>query len=213
VEWSKHLKEEANISDRYLQGLHEEEKASLVSQMMLQMHKQNRRGKAATAFTAAIRLEFAERRLSITFLDSALVSTARSSCKMTPAELREKRNSKPTHTVKLPFSENTLADMRSRLWDNLSWSDQDKEKRMRNLGCKWGYGLRARVEECTRAEPGKSDHCMRLDDLTFIVEGATVAQTLSGCSLIGTGAENSAAVLRQIAPGKSHSGAGPYGMS
>jgi hypothetical protein len=54
---------------------------------------------------------------------------------------------------------------------------------------------------------------MRLDDLKFIVEGATVAQTLSGSSLIGTGAENLAAVLRQIATGKSHSGAGPYGMS
>jgi hypothetical protein len=55
-------------------------------------YKQNRRGKAATAFTAAIHVEFAKRRLSTTFLDSAVVSTARSSCKMTPAELRERRN-------------------------------------------------------------------------------------------------------------------------
>jgi hypothetical protein len=115
VEWSKHLKEEANISDPYLQGLHEDEKASLVSLMMLRRHKQNRRGKAATAFTAAIRLEFAKRRLSTTFLDSAVVSTARSSCKMTPAELREKRYSEPTHTVKLPISEDILTGVRSRL--------------------------------------------------------------------------------------------------
>jgi hypothetical protein len=44
LEWSKHLKEEANISDPYLHGLHEDEKASLVSLMMLRRHKQNRRG-------------------------------------------------------------------------------------------------------------------------------------------------------------------------
>jgi hypothetical protein len=198
VEWSKHLKEEANISDPYLQGLHEDEKASLVSLMMLRRHKQNRRGKAATAFTAAIRLEFAKRRLSTTFLDSAVVSTARSSCKMTPAELREKRYSEPTHTVKLPISEDILTGMRSRLWDNLSWSDEDKEKRMTYLGCMWGFEIGARVGEYTRAEPGKPDHCIRLDDLTFIVEGATVTQTLSGSSLAGTGAANSVAVLRQI---------------
>jgi Phage integrase family len=37
-----------------------------------------------------------------------------------------------------------------------------------------------------------------LDDLTFIVEGATVTQTFSGSSLVGTGAANSVAVLRQI---------------
>jgi hypothetical protein len=100
-------------------------------------------------------LEFAKRRLSTTFLDSAVVSTARSSCKMTPAELREKRYSEPTHTVKLPISEDILTGVRSRLWDNLSWSDEDKEKRMTYLGCMWGFELGARVGEYTRAEPGK----------------------------------------------------------
>jgi hypothetical protein len=98
--------------------------------MMLRRHKQNRRGKAATAFSAAIRLEFAKRRLSTTFLDSAVVSTARSSCKMTPAELREKRCSEPTHPVKLPISEDMLTGTRSRLRDNLSWSDEDDKPRV-----------------------------------------------------------------------------------
>jgi hypothetical protein len=133
VEWSKPLREEANISDPYLQGVHEEEKASLVSLMMLRKYKQNRKGKAATAFTAAIRLEFAKKRLSSTFLDAAVVTTARASCRMNPAELRERRNSEPTHTVKLPISEDILQGMRARLWDGLSWCDDDKEKRMSYL--------------------------------------------------------------------------------
>jgi hypothetical protein len=198
IEWSKHLREEANISDPYLKGVHEDEKAALVSLMMLRRHKQNRRGKAATAFTAAIRLEFAKRRLSTTFLDSAVVTTARTSCKMTPAELREKRNSEPTYSVKLPISEDVLADMRTRLWNNLDWSDEDKEKRMKYLGCMWGFELSARVSEYTRAEPGGSDHCIRLDDLTFIIEGHAVTQTISGGSLADNGATTSAAGLGRI---------------
>ena len=94
----------------------EEEKASLVGLMMLRRHKRNSRGKAATAFTAAIRLEFAKARMPTAFLDSAVISTARASCQMTPAEL--------------PISEDILTEMRSRLWDNLSWSNVDKEKRI-----------------------------------------------------------------------------------
>ena len=107
MEWTQHLKDEVNIEDPYLQGVSEEEKASLVGLMMLRRQKRNARGKAATAFTAAIRLEFAKARLSTEFLDSAVVATTRTSCKMTPAEQREKRTSAPTHSVKLPISEDT----------------------------------------------------------------------------------------------------------
>ena len=81
--------------------------------MMLRRHKRNSRGKAATAFTAAIRLKFAKARMPTVFLDSAVISTARTSCQMTPAELRERRNSAPTHTVKLPISEDILTEIKA----------------------------------------------------------------------------------------------------
>lgn len=176
----------------------EEEKASLVSLMMLRRHKKNRRGKAATAFTAAIRLEFAKERLSTAFLDSAVVSTARTSCQMTPAELREKRNSAPTHTVKLPISEDVLMEMKARLWDGLSWSDSDKEKRMRYMGCMWGFEMGARVSEYTRAEPGGSDHCVRLDDLTFIVETEGATRSVLGSDLAALNLLETAGGLSRI---------------
>ena len=82
AEWAQHLKDEVNIEDPYLRRASEEEKASLVGLMMLRRHKRNARGKAATVFTAAIRLEFAKARLSTEFLDSAVVVTTRTSCKM-----------------------------------------------------------------------------------------------------------------------------------
>ena len=198
VEWTNHLKQEANINDPYLQGVHEDEKASLVSLMMLRKYKHNRRGKSATAFTAAIRLEFAKKRLSSTFLDDAVVSTARASCKMKPAELRERRNSEPTHTVKLPISEDIFVGMRARLWDGRSWCDSDKEQRVKYLGCLWGFEMGARVSEYTRAEPGGSDHCIRLDDLTFIIETPTVTETLSGGSLAADASVGTPAGLMRI---------------
>jgi hypothetical protein len=49
---------------------------------------------------------------------------------------------------------------------------------MKYLGCMWGFELRARVGQYTRAEPGESNHCVRIDDLTFIVEISTVTQTV-----------------------------------
>ena len=141
-----------NSEDPY--GVSEEEKASLVGLMMLRRHKRNARGKAATAFTAAIRLEFVKSRLFTDFLNSVVVATTRTSCKMTPAELRKKRNSAPTHTVKLPITEDILTKIWARLWEGLSWSDSDKEKRVRYLGCMWGHDMGARVSEYTRHEPG-----------------------------------------------------------
>ena len=152
LEWAQHLKDEVNIEDPYLRGVTEEEKASLVGLMMSRRHKRNARGKAATAFTAAIRLEFYQKaRLSTELLESAVVATTRTSCRMTLAELREKRNSAPTHSLKLPISEDILTEMRVRLWEGLSWSDSDKEKWVRYLGCMWGFDMGARVSEYTRA--------------------------------------------------------------
>ena len=165
---------------------------------MLRRYKRNIRGKAATAFTAAIRLEFAKARMSTAFLDSAVIATTRTSCQMSPAELREQRNSASTHSVKLPISEDILAEMRYRLWDNVTWSDSDKEKRMTYLGCMWGFEMGARVSEYTRAEPRGSDHCVRVDDLTFIVQTPGGKQTVAGSSLAGLNTVDSAEGLKQI---------------
>jgi hypothetical protein len=108
-----------------------------------------------TAFTAAVRqTRVREVQTVPAFLDSTVVATTRTSCKMTPTELREKRNSAPTYTV----SEDTLTEMRSRLWEGLSWNDSNKEERVKYLGCMRGFNIGARVSEYTRAEPGGSDH-------------------------------------------------------
>lgn len=167
--------------------------------MMLRRHKQNRRGKAATAsFVAAIRLDFVKRRLSKTFLDAAVVTTARTSCRMTLAELREERNSEPTQSVKLSICEEILLEMRPRLWNNLSWSDTDEERRMKYLGCMWSFEMGARVSDY---ESGTRDydHCVRLDDLRFTIKIPGVTKAVSGSSLAALDIVDSAEGLRQIA--------------
>ena len=126
----------------------EEERASLVGLMMLRRHKRNARGKVATAFTAAIRLVFAKARLSHSGLPGLHGSCYHEGLsKMTPAELREKRNSAPTHTVKLPISEDILTEMRARQWERLLWNGSDKENRVRY--CIWGFDTGARVSAYT----------------------------------------------------------------
>lgn len=37
------------------------------------------------------------------------------------------------------------------------------------IGCMWGYDHSARVSEYTTAENGAENHCIRVDDLTFVL--------------------------------------------
>jgi hypothetical protein len=61
------------------------------------------------------------------------------------------------------------------------------------------FGMHVGIRDgYTRAEPGGSDHCIRVDDLTFIIETPIVARTLSGGSQTAHGSAESQAGLRQI---------------
>jgi hypothetical protein len=79
--WREFVRVETGSDDPFLQkDMTDIEKAGLVSLMMMRRHQRGKRGKAATSFTAAIRLMFARRMLPTGFLDSAVIATARSSC-------------------------------------------------------------------------------------------------------------------------------------
>jgi hypothetical protein len=84
---------------------------------------------------------------------------------------------------------------------------------MKYLGCMWGFEIGARVGEYTRAEPAGSDHCNRIDDLTFVIETPGATKTVSGGNLAGMDVVNSAAGLKQITAQRSLFKAGPYGKS
>ena len=103
-----------------------------------------------TAFTAGIRMRFAQETLSTAFLDSAVIATSRTSCKLKPAELRERRNSGGSKSAKLPVCESILTDMRAELWAGRTWDDRDIQSRMVYLGCMWSFEMGARVSEYTQ---------------------------------------------------------------
>ena len=172
-----------NQDDPFLSAIGEDEKAFLVSLMMLRKHHARHRGKAATSFTAGIRMRFARETLSTGFLDSAVIATARTSCLMKPEELREKRNSGLSCIVKLPICESILAEMRQRLWVGRSWGYTDLAIRMTFIGCMYGFELTARVGEFTYKENGGTDHCIRTDDLSFAVETALESKSVVGSAL------------------------------
>jgi hypothetical protein len=86
--WVSFLKSETTLSDPLLKGHADEDKASLVC---LLLHLKELRGKAATS-AAGLRLFFAKNLQSTAFLDAAVISTARQACRLTPEELRAKRD-------------------------------------------------------------------------------------------------------------------------
>ena len=183
--WFVEFMKEKGSDDPYMRGMTQQEKAATVSLFMISRYIKGKRGKAASAATAAIRLRLSQEMLDTTFLDSAMVSTARSACLLNPAELRERRSSAPTCSVKLPVCEEFIANMRERLVVNRTWCEADMKHIMLYTGCMYGYEFAARLGEYTKPEPGNTDHCVRTDDLSFEVVSPSGNFRVAGSALIG----------------------------
>ena len=120
--------------DPFMRTLTPEERAGMVSLFMMSRHIAGMRGKAASAVTAAIQLHFSQEMLDTAFLDSAVVSSARTACLPNPKELRERRDSGPESTVKLPVCEGMIIGMRERLVANRTWCEADMKSIMLYTG-------------------------------------------------------------------------------
>lgn len=182
--WAAFLKAEVFLEDPYMKTL-------LVGMMMLRRRQAGHRGKKATGFTAALRRELVIEGVSTDFMDSRTVTTSRAACQMTPHELRAQRGAGTNSTVKLPICESILSSMRTRLWEGRGWEGLDMQARMAYLGCMWGFELGARVSEYTQPEPGATDHCVRMDDLTFMVVILGESVNVTGSTLATLGLHNS----------------------
>lgn len=158
LEWGK---------DPYLRDMSETEKASTVARYLQSRYDEGARGKSATSVTAGLRLAFTSALLPSGFLDSPIISAARTACRLNTTELREKRSNGQSETVKLPFCESILFRMRLRLWAGVSWDRSGIDKRMVYLASMWAYNMDARVSEYTAPERGGEDHSVRAGDLDF----------------------------------------------
>ena len=181
--WKKFLSNESATSDPFLKGVDDDEKSALVGLFLLRRYEAGHRGKSATSVTAGIRLRFTQELESTTFLDSAIITTARTSCKLSPTELRTIRNAGASDSVKLPICAAILTDMRERLWNGHSWNGTGVKSRMAYLGCIWGFDQSVRISEYTRPEPGSVDHCVRVDDLTFYMSIPSLINGIVGSEL------------------------------
>ena len=155
----------------------------MVSLLLMSRHVAGKRGKAASAVTAAIRLRFSQEMLDTAFSNSAVMSSAWNACLSKPKELRERRDSAPASTVKLPVCEEIITGMRERLVANRTWCEADMKSIMLYTRCMCGFEFAARVGEYTKGEQGNTDHCVRTDDFTFAVETQTGHFSIVGSAL------------------------------
>lgn len=176
------VKKETGSDDPFLTECTDDEKASLVALMMMRRHEAGKRGKAATAFTAAVRQMYARMMRATTFFDSSIIATARTSCLMKPSELRALKDSGPAATVKLPICEGMLTDLRVRSWPE-GWSDESKKLKSAYVGTMYGFETAGRISEFTHCERDSQDHCARVDDFTFTVELSGTTKNVLGSGL------------------------------
>jgi hypothetical protein len=176
------VKAETGSDDPFLTGYTDDEKASLIALMMMRRHEAGKRGKGATAFTAAVRQMYAKTMRSTTFFDSSIIATARTSCLMKPSELRALRDHGPQASVKLPICEGILTDLRVRSWPE-GWSDGAKKLKAAYVGTMYGFETAGRIGEFTHCEIGNQDHCARVDDFTFTIEARGATRNILGSGL------------------------------
>lgn len=168
--WTAFLHAESYGRNPYLIDVPEATKTALVGLFLFRRYQAGARGKAAYSVTSGIRMRFAQKLLSTEFLESPVIHTARSACRLSPRELRSRRDAAALNTsVKLPICEGILVAMRVRLWVETPWFLSVPPGCLAYIGCMWGYDQSARVSEYTTPENGAEDHCIRIDDLTFVM--------------------------------------------
>lgn len=178
--WSVFLLEEIGERDPLLREFEEGDKAALVGLFLLRRYEVGLRGKAAASVTASLRLHFCKNLQSTTFLNSAVIEAARTACRMTPAEMRERRDASATHTVKLPYCLSLIMDMRACVWAGKGWSQAELKEKVVYLACMWGYDLGARVSEYTKPEGKAQDHSVRVHDLSFTMDRGSGWERVTG---------------------------------
>jgi hypothetical protein len=86
--------------------------------------------------------------------------------------------------VKLPICGSILDNIREHLWSNKTWDARGLRDRMTFLVCVWGFDQSARVSEYTAPERDATDHCIRIDDITFHFRTPTGTTGLTGSDMI-----------------------------
>ena len=180
LKWCRFLFDDLDTEDPLLGDCMEEDKPVIVGLFLQLRYDEGMRGKQATSVTAGIRLKFVAALRSTAFLDSAIVTAARTACRMSTTELRAKKDLGPSTSVKIPLCESLLKDMRVKLWAGRGWGREDIDCKMTYIGCMWGYDMDARISEYTAHEAGAEDHCVRCRDLVLGVRGPTGSYQIEG---------------------------------
>ena len=163
---------DARRRDVFLEGMKSDTERAVRLALFFKERYENggMRGRQATAVSAGIRHHFAAALKSVDWFESQIVASARAACRLSCDELREqKKGAKRKATV--PVSEDMIAAARVRLWEGKGWGWGDVDDRMTYVGLMWGFDQVARVSEYTSAETAAEDHCVRLWQLTFIIDG------------------------------------------
>jgi hypothetical protein len=171
----------------------------LVCRHIKAQYEDGKRDKKAHKGTAAIRYFFTVAGLAVTWLGSVgnpnpMIQAARRAAGSNTDELRSAAQ-KRSSTVKLPVFSELMDKLEEELWTNQEWEWSKKPDKGVNgkqtfMGIWWAYDLCVRVGEYTSSKKGDADHCIRANELTFVLvrplnaNGRTVSSVTGGSTLM-----------------------------
>jgi hypothetical protein len=171
--WNDYLRSLSSPGDKldpYLQkAADDKERACRVGLFLKDRYEvKGLRDRAATGVIAHIRYHFSIALHPTEFFDTQIITGVRKACRMTTAELKQKRNNNKA-TTKLPVCEDILYVIRAKLFEGNPWTSIHLDNRMTYMGAMWGFDVGVRIGEMTAPEKGCTDHNIRADEIVFIL--------------------------------------------
>ena len=96
------------------------------------------RDRAATGVVAHIRYYFSIALHPTEFLDTQIITGVRKACRMTTAELKQKKRNNHA-TAKLPVCEDIQYIIRAKLFEDNPWTSIHLDNRTTYMGAMWGF--------------------------------------------------------------------------
>ena len=149
-------------------------KAERVSELAVYLHDQGKRETAVTRPLDGVRHYLLEKGVHTGFLREPLLAAVRKGLKRGTEEQR-------AHSIEcvarliLPVSDEALDKIREEYWDKSSWDDFDGALfKVVALAVAVGFAFALRVSNYTKAARKANNHCVRAEDLGFLVTNSSV---------------------------------------
>lgn len=153
--------------DPFLGQIPQEGKSIRLARFVQHLWDSGVRGDALNNRMTSLKMIFLEALVDVTCFSAPIVSRAKRAGRLNPEEKLEKEKRRVANQS-LPTTMDMLWPIRDEFWSNESWLCEGMDRRAVWLAIAMSYDGGPRVSNVTMKDGGKTDHCIRAKEVTFV---------------------------------------------